>query len=302
MAHTSPAGQAPAQATSRWSRRELLRKAAGLTLVAGGAGVAAAEYAFDIEPSWVEVVPVQVRMPRLAPAFSGYRIAQISDLHLGDWLTRDQLAAVVQLVNQQQADLIAVTGDFITRRAPLFAHDLITTLRGLAARDGVVAVLGNHDHWSSAATIRAVIAQSGMRDLDNAVHTLERGGALLHIAGVDDMWEKQARLDDVLAKLPRAGAAVLLAHEPDFADVSAACGRFDLQLSGHSHGGQVVVPFYGPLRLPPYAYNYPLGRYQVGQMVQYTNRGIGMLSPHVRLNCRPELTVFTLEAPQYGVP
>jgi predicted MPP superfamily phosphohydrolase len=298
MARTDPAGRAPIRAASRWSRRELLRHAARLTIVAGVVGVAGAEYAFDVEPSWVEVVPVTVRMPRLAPAFSGYRIAQISDLHLGDWLTRDQLAAVVQLVNAQQADLIAVTGDFITRHAPLFAHDLITTLRGLAARDGVVAVLGNHDHWSSAATIRAVIAESGMRDLDNAVHTFERDGALLHVAGVDDMWEKKARLDDVLARLPRAGAAVLLAHEPDFADVSAASGRFDLQISGHSHGGQVVAPFYGPLQLPPYARKYPLGRYQVGRMVQYTNRGIGMLRPHVRFNCRAEITVFTLELPQ----
>jgi predicted MPP superfamily phosphohydrolase len=300
MARTSPAHQVPVYAASRWSRRELLRTAAGLTLAAGGAGVAAAAYALAFEPRWIEVVPVRVRMPRLAPAFSGYRIVQISDLHLGDGLSRDQLAGVVRLVNQQRADLIAVTGDFITRGAPLFAHDLITTLRGLAAHDGVVAVLGNHDHWSSAATIRAVIAESGMRDLDNAVHTLERGGALLHIAGVDDMWEQQARLDDVLARLPRAGAAVLLAHEPDFADVSATCGRFDLQLSGHSHGGQVVVPFYGPPQLPPYARHYPLGRYRVGRMVQYTNRGIGTLWPHVRVNCRPEITVFTLEAPQEG--
>ncbi len=300
MTHTGPSDpseHAPIQAAPGWSRRELLRTAASLTLGAGVAGAAGAEYAFAFEPRWVEVVPVHVRMPRLAPAFSGYRIAQISDLHLGDGLSRDQLAAVVGLVNQQQADLIALTGDFITRSAPRFAHDLITTLRGLAADDGVVAVLGNHDYWSSADTIRAVIAESGMRDLDNAVHTLERGGALLHIAGVDDVLERQARLDDVLATLPRAGAAVLLAHEPDFADVSAASGRFDLQLSGHSHGGQVVVPFFGPLRLPRYAYNYPLGRYQVGQMVQYTNRGIGTLRPHVRVNCRPEITVVTLEAP-----
>ncbi|HYN87535.1 MAG TPA: hypothetical protein VER55_03345, partial [Ardenticatenaceae bacterium] len=102
--------------------------------------------------------------------------------------------------------------------------------------------------------------------------------------------------DRVLAHLPPDGAAILLAHEPDFADISAATGRFDLQLSGHSHGGQVIVPFAGPLIGPRYGQNYPVGRYQVGSMIQYTNRGIGMVAPLVRFNCRPEVTVFTLES------
>ena len=284
----------------RWGtplgRRELLRRAAGLTLIAGAVGVAGLEYTRTIEPSWIEITSVHVRMPGMAPAFDGYRIAQISDLHLGDWLTPAQLAQVVRMVNGIGADLIAVTGDFITSHAPKHAQDLITTLRDLHALDGVTGILGNHDHWSSAAVIRSVIAESGMLDLDNAVHTLQRGSALLHIAGVDDIWERKDRLDDVLAAMPREGAAVLLAHEPDFADTSAASGRFGLQISGHSHGGQIIAPFIGPLRLPLYALKYPLGRYQIGQMTQYTNRGIGMLQPHVRLNCRPEITVYTLES------
>jgi len=284
----------------RWvtplGRRELLRRAAALTLVAGAVGVAGLEYTRTIEPSWIEITSVHVRMPGMAPAFDGYRIAQISDLHLGDWLTPAQLAQVVRTVNGIDADLIAVTGDFITSHAPKHAQDLITTLRDLHAPDGVAGILGNHDHWSNAGVIRSVIAESGMLDLDNAIHTLQRGSALLHIAGVDDIWERKDRLDDVLAAMPREGAAVLLAHEPDFADTSAASGRFGLQISGHSHGGQVIVPFIGPLELPLYAKKYPLGRYQVGQMTQYTNRGIGMLQPHVRLNCRPEITVYTLES------
>ena len=267
-----------------------------MTLVAGAVGVAGLEYTRTIEPSWIEITSVHVRMPGMASAFDGYRIAQISDLHLGDWLQLPQLAQVVRTVNGLGADLIAVTGDFITSHASKHAQDLITGLRNLHAPDGVTGILGNHDHWSSAATIRRVIAESGMLDLNNAVHTLQRGGAPLHIAGVDDIWERKARLDDVLAAMPREGAAVLLAHEPDFADTSAASGRFGLQISGHSHGGQIIAPFIGPLALPRYAKKYPLGRYQVGQMTQYTNRGIGMLQPHVRLNCRPEITVYTLEA------
>ncbi len=103
-----------------------------------------------------------------------------------------------------------------------------------------------------------------------------------------------SRLDKVLEALPEEGAAILLAHEPDFADESAATGRFDLQLSGHSHGGQVAIPFLGPLRLPLMGRKYPLGLYKVGRMTLYTNRGIGTVGLPVRFFARPEITVLTL--------
>jgi predicted MPP superfamily phosphohydrolase len=245
----------------------------------------------------VRVEAVPLTLPRLAPAFHGYRVAQISDLHMGDWLDRDHLAHVAGLINAQQPDLIAITGDFVTSRPAAMAADLVAVLSTLRARDGVVAVLGNHD-YSGPDVIRRVLRESGIRDLSNTAWTLERGRALLHIAGVDDVWHEHARLDLALAAVPAVGAAILLAHEPDFADTSAATGRFDLQISGHSHGGQVVFPFVGPTRLPPFGERYPLGRYQVGSLIQYTNRGIGMVRPHVRFNCPPEITVFTLASPQ----
>jgi len=118
--------------------------------------------------------------------------------------------------------------------------------------------------------------------------------AHLHVAGVNDYTERQDRLDHVLAHLPPAGAAILLTHEPDYADISSRSGRFDLQLSGHSHGGQVCPPLLGPLVLPRYGKRYPRGFYNVGGMALYTNRGLGMLWPHVRINSRPEITIFTL--------
>jgi predicted MPP superfamily phosphohydrolase len=99
----------------------------------------------------------------------------------------------------------------------------------------------------------------------------------------------------VVARLPAEGAAVLLAHEPDFADRSARSGRFDLQLSGHSHGGQVRL-FNQPLLPVPHGMKYRSGLYRVGKMIQYTNRGLGMGFPPVRINCRPEITVLTLRA------
>jgi uncharacterized protein len=252
----------------------------------------------DIELNKVHVnlSDVLLSLDRLHEAFDGYRIVHISDLHMGDWMNRARLEYYVQIINAQQPDLIAITGDFVTSNAESSADDLVSALKGLRSRDGTVAILGNHDHWSDARIIRMVLAACGIQDLSNSVYSLARGEALLHFAGVDDVWEHKARLDIVLNKLPASGAAILLAHEPDFADVTARTGRFDLQLSGHSHGGQVVMPFVGPLLLPPYARKYPAGCYRVGTLLQYTNRGLGMLRPHVRINCPPEITMLTLKA------
>lgn len=212
-------------------------------------------------------------------------------------MTRDQLDHIVAMVNAQAPDLVAITGDFVTH-GPLdaLAPALIEPLRQLEAQDGSVAVLGNHDHWTDPAGVRQILRESQIRDVSNGVFTLDRGDSRLHVAGVDDHWEAMDRLDAVLAQLPDDGAAVLLAHEPDFADISAPVGRFDLQISGHSHGGQVILPFLGPPRVPYLARKYPLGQYQVGTMIQYTNRGVGTVLPAVRFNCRPEITVFTLRS------
>ncbi len=279
------------------SRRQFLKASLVSTVMTAAAGVGGLVYARDIEPGWLEVVPVQLTLPRLSASFDGYRLAQLSDIHMGTGMTPARLQEVVERVNQQQPDLVAITGDFVThgsvaRQAP----GLIEALRELRARDGVVCVMGNHDHWTDVRAVRDIARASQITDVSNGFMTLNRNGATLHIAGVDSLWEHLDRLDRVLEQLPAEGAAVLLAHEPDFADFSAPTGRFDLQISGHSHGGQVILPFFGPPVTPRYGRKYPVGRYQVGDMIQYTNRGIGTVQPAVRFNCRPEITVFTLNA------
>lgn len=279
------------------TRRSLLK--ATIRAGIGSCGLAAGGifYAHKIEGGWVEVVQRAITLPRLAPEFDGYQLVHISDLHLGDWLTPIQLHHVVTLVNQQQPDAVAITGDFVTTRLGQPGEDLSLALQRLNPRDAVVAVLGNHDHWSDAGQVCKVLKRSGVSHIGNTAQTLRRGKARLHLAGVDDPWMKMDRMDAVLPQLGKDGAAVLLAHEPDFADEYAQTGRFDLQLSGHSHGGQVIPPFGRPVVVPPYARKYPIGAYKVGTMTVYTNRGIGMVKPHIRFNCRPEITVFTLRAP-----
>jgi len=270
-----------------------LRGAAAATALLGGL-----LYAREVETRRVEVRPTGLTLPRLAPEFDGYRIVQFGDLHLDDWSRPERLHQIVEKVNEQRPDLVAITGDFGSYSAREFdAERLIAALRGLRARDGCVAILGNHDYLTDVKLVRRCIREGGVEELINSVRTLRRGAAALHVAGVDDVMEGNSRLDLVLRELPEEGAAILLAHEPDFADVSSATGRFDLQLSGHSHGGQVAVPFLRRLVLPPFSQRYTRGLYDVRGMIQYTNRGIGFVHVRLRFLCRPEITVFTLRSP-----
>jgi predicted MPP superfamily phosphohydrolase len=157
------------------------------------------------------------------------------------------------------------------------------------------AVLGNHDYWVDAEVVRKMLVSSGVTDLTNTIFTLTRGKENVHLCGVDDVWEGEVRLEDVVAQLKDDSAAILMAHEPDYADVSAATGKFDLQISGHTHGGQVAIPLLGPPILPYLGQKYHTGLYRVGNMFQYTNRGVGMARLPLRFNCRPEITIFVLD-------
>jgi predicted MPP superfamily phosphohydrolase len=255
-------------------------------------------YAREVETRRVEIKPLTLTLPRLSPEFDGYRVVQIGDLHLDDWTRPERLKGIAQKVNEQRPDLVAITGDFASYSArELDTQWLVEALRLLSARDGCVAILGNHDYLTDVKLVRRCIREGGVAELINDVLTLRRGDAVLHVAGIDDVMEGRSRLDLVLQKLPDPGAAILLAHEPDFADVSAATGRFDLQLSGHSHGGQIGVPILRRLVLPPFSQRYTSGLHEVGGMRVYTNRGLGFVHLRARILCRPEITVFTLRSP-----
>ena len=264
----------------------------GLTVMGTGGYL----YSKEIEPAALSVSNVRVPIKNLSEAFEGYRIAQISDIHAGTWMNRERLMTVVHMVNQQNADLIAITGDYVTKGDVWKLADiLIEPLSQLRAPDGVVTVLGNHDHQTDADAVREILKTANIHELENDSLVLERDSEKLAIAGVDDIYEIKADLNRLMERMPEDDVpAILLAHEPDFADLTAKSGRFALQMSGHSHGGQVRVPFLGAPILPPLGKKYPMGWYKVRDMIQYTNRGVGMIPPTVRLGCPPEITVFKL--------
>lgn len=256
----------------------------------------------EFNASDFELIPVEIIIPDLDPLFHDYRIVNLSDIHLGQWITPHHLEGIVKLVNKQNPDMITITGDFVSYILDEVEEPLERLLKLLDPRDISLAVLGNHDHWLGADRIRNILKSCDITDVSNDVFTLKKSSndnnAVLHIAGVDSVMLGKHRLDLVMEKIPSEGPAILLAHEPDFADVSSITGRFGLQISGHSHGGQFIIPGLGTLIRGPNFIKYPLGKYQVGDMIQYTSRGLGTNVFWFRINCPPEITIFHLKSPE----
>jgi hypothetical protein len=247
-------------------------------------------------PGMIDVHEFEVPLRRLPAAFDGYRIVHLSDIHMGTWMNQARLEGVVELVRAQKPDLVAITGDFVSYTLDEPLGELEDGLSGLCAPDGVYAVRGNHDCWTDPERVSEMLGEAGIVELQNDFVRLERDGQRFYIVGVDDVYDERADLAGVIACLPDDGAAILLVHEPDFADSVAATGRFDLQLSGHSHGGQLNFPVVGPLFLPHLAKKYFSGLYEVGGMKVYTSRGLGTTALQLRVRCRPEIAVIRLRA------
>ena len=278
------------------SRRRFLLWLLGAAAGLGGCCAGGAAYPWWIEPGWLQVTRRRVDVPGLPASLDGLTIAHLSDLHHGTHVPIERIGDAVRAVNRLQPDIVALTGDFVSGSAS-FAAPCAEQLRALQAASGVFACLGNHDHWTDAQVVARALGDAGIGVLRNTAQALAGAAEGLWIAGVDDVMEGQQDLARALAPVPEGAPVLLLAHEPDFADqVSQHAAPVVLQLSGHSHGGQVRLPFVGPLILPRHASKYPAGLYRVGDLALYTNRGLGVIEPAVRFNCRPEVTLLSLRS------
>ena len=273
----------------RVTRRGFLKWAGGAVL-GGAAGVG---YVTKIEPEWLSVEQQIISLPGLPAGLDGYKIVQLSDFHLYPFTAIDLIEKTVVRTNELAPDLVVLTGDYVLETAASI-FDLAPELAKLNPRHGIFAVLGNHDHWTEAAVVKQGLAEQGIELLHNRGVLLNESQFLL--AGVDDLWSGTPDIEGALANWREGVPTILLAHEPDFADQFLGDGRIQLQLSGHTHGGQVRVPGVGPIVLPRYGQKYHNGLYQVGPSQVYVNRGIGIIGPAVRLNCPPEITEFVLRA------
>lgn len=252
-------------------------------------------YSAKIEPNWIQTVAIDVTIPRLSPAFDNFKIVQISDIHVSPSMPEARLNKVVRLVNKQNADAIAITGDFVTSYHHYNTNELESTLNKLVSQEGTFGVLGNHDRLGNAtAKIKKSLAKGNVNNLFNQVAIIERETEKLVIAGVDDPYWGKPDLGKVLTQLPPDTPAILLVHEPDYLGKSAKTHKFALQLSGHSHGGQIRLPFSKPLILPVGGRKYFAGLDKAEDTIVYTNRGLGMTGLSLRFNSRPEITILTL--------
>jgi uncharacterized protein len=280
---------------SRFTRRKFLVgsgvAAAGLTLYSG-----------EIARHYLDIVNRTIAIKNLPDPFHGYRIVQISDIHLDEFTEPFFLERIVHRINAIAPDLVLITGDFITRGSLTFiasthaAHrcaEILSTLTSPLR----YAILGNHDVSVSAPLVIRALTANGTPVLVNQHVAIERNGTRIWLCGSDDLCTSHPDINRTVPSNPD-GPVILMAHEPDYADVvtNHPRGQFvDLMLSGHSHGGQVRLPFVGPLILPPLGEKYVQGYFRFNQMQLYVNRGIGTVGLPFRLNCPPEITVITLQ-------
>jgi uncharacterized protein len=190
-------------------------------------------------------------------------------------------------------DLTLLTGDYVWHEVEAI-HELMPSLARLKSRHGLYACLGNHEIWTDVNVVKQAFQDERIPLLVNEGLPFPVGNASLYLASLDDGWSGQPDLEAAMRNWPPGAPTVLLMHEPDLADNYASDGRINLQLSGHSHGGQIRFPFVGALITPYLSWKYPIGLYNVNGMWLYTNRGLGTTNIPLRVNCAPEITEITL--------
>jgi predicted MPP superfamily phosphohydrolase len=233
-----------------------------------------------------------VRILGLPPQLDGYRIGQISDVHCGPHTPAARVRRWVARLNALDLDLMTVTGDLITTGSSHVA-DVASALGGLRARDGVFACMGNHDYFTDGEHFVRELTDNGLTVLRNRGVVVERSGAQLFVAGVDDTWSARHDVALALAERPPGAPAILLAHDPNLFP-EAAARDVDLTLSGHTHGGQLAIPGLRGLSLARFITEFTAGLYRRGRSSLYVNRGAGTTGPPVRLGAPAELAVLTL--------
>jgi uncharacterized protein len=268
----------------------------GATLLAlYAAGLLISSYGILIRRRVVEVEEVLVTLPGLPKEFDNLCIVHMSDLHLGALTPKHFCDAWVKKANALKPDLVALTGDYVTNGVE-FHKDVAASLGQLSAPLGVFATMGNHDYFGEGRTLLAAFAQTSIQVLRNRGVCLTRGAARVYLCGVDDTWTGRADLDQALAQ--RAAemplATVLLAHDPDLFE-AAAEANVGLTLSGHTHTGQIAVPFLSRRwSLSNFAHRYHGGLYRIGAATLYVSPGLGTTGVPIRIGAAPRIAKITL--------
>ncbi|MFT3917154.1 MAG: metallophosphoesterase [Anaeromyxobacteraceae bacterium] len=276
---------------ARFGRRHFLGGAA--TIAAAGALGAFPRLA-EADGRAVRPEHVTFLVPGLDPAHDGLKVAQLSDVHVGPRTPAETVREAIDLANAFEPDLVVLTGDYVChhRREVDLVREL---LGGLEAP--TFAVLGNHDVWVDPAGTADALRGCGHEVLENAWTEVSLRGAPLRLVGIGDRMTHRDDVERAVRGLPAGGSSPLvLAHGPKTADRVRALGRPALCLSGHTHGGQINLPIVTPILFAAIHEPYVRGRYRLGDVQLYVNRGVGMSGVRVRVNAPPEVTLATLRA------
>ncbi len=271
---------------TKLTRREFLK------LGAVG-GLLVASYPVFIERYLFQVNTYRIGFKNLPDEFHGFRIAHLTDLHYGflmpDWIIR----YIVQRTNQLNADMIVCTGDYVHEDdSTTQITQVWPILSELEAKYGVYSVLGNHDHWADPQASLDFLNRSG-QNIRHQTKPIQIGEQKIWISGAGDLWEDDLGIDTALESVPPDEFKIVLAHNPDSADLDYQ-SRFDLMISGHTHGGQVRLPFIGTPMLPVNNKLYSSGLFETKNNKLFISKGLGWTIYPIRFNCAPEIAILEL--------
>ncbi|GAB61699.1 MAG: metallophosphoesterase [Candidatus Jettenia sp.] len=267
------------------SRRTFMQSAFGHIVVTASLG----GYSRLLEPRWVEINAITIKINALPKRFEGMTIAQLSDIHHGKYVPREFIRRCVRKVNALAPDIIVLTGDYI-HNSDNFLLPVTKELAELQAKEGIFAVVGNHDNKGSAFD---TLRKEGIHVLINRHIPLYRKKDYIFIAGIDDLWEGKVNLEATLKGMDNK-PKILLSHNPDIMEM-IQYRDIDFVIAGHTHGGQVNLPFYGSLvTSSKFCIRYASGLFREGKTIMYVNKGIGTSCLPIRFCARPEITLFTL--------
>lgn len=279
------------------NRRSFLKQVIGSGLALIGLGGGTYYYAREIEPSLLSMHEETIQSPKIPNGFHNYKIIQFTDTHIGFHYTVEQLKELIKKINAEQPDIILFTGDLVDSPQTYNWEDELTqALTSLEAPDGKYWIYGNHDHGGyGTQKINSVMTDGGFTLLQNESIPIQKGNDTFNLAGLDDVMLGQPDFDETFRDVNSEHFTMLLIHEPDYADKTVDY-PVDVQISGHSHGGQVRFPFIGHLYTPAYSEKYVKGKFQINdRLTLYVSKGIGTTRLPYRFLCKPEFNVYTLK-------
>ncbi|MFH2043853.1 MAG: metallophosphoesterase [Pseudomonadota bacterium] len=259
----------------------------------GGAAALLASYPVFVERNIVQINRYRIPVPFLPKSFNGFRVVHLTDLHLGFLVSESFIEGVIKKANSLKPDVIVCTGDYVHARNSIKEIDIVwPILSKLNAKYGVYSVLGNHDHWADTEKSLQWLQRSG-QSVRHTFKPVYRGKDRILFGGAGDYWEDDLNIDQCFSSSNESDCRILLAHNPDSID-TVFNTPLSLVLSGHTHGGQVSIPFYGPPVLPVKNKRYSSGLIKTKKGNLFISKGIGWAIYPVRFNCYPEIAVLEL--------